>query len=178
MKIFVPQFGYNLIRAHYGDQKTKRSGVPLINHINEGLVVLQNIGADDHTKEAYCLHPLVQKDEDLHSNIGLLYGVHPKVVALVMEYRSVANEYLSTRRLFPYDTIRLSPLYQVNEMLVADKIQNRKDFERYHAATHPRSKELAEYFHNWLTRLDISDAVYEKIVQDMDSFHQSDTILT
>lgn len=40
-------------------------------------------------------------------------------------------------------------------MLVADKVQNYKDFSLYHADTHPRAKELERYFQNWFCRLNI-----------------------
>ena len=38
-------------------------------------------------------------------------------------------------------------------MLYADKIQNEKDFKIYHEVTHERSKELREYFDNWINKL-------------------------
>jgi hypothetical protein len=38
-------------------------------------------------------------------------------------------------------------------MLFADKVQNEKDFALYHEGTHARSKELREYFNNWLNIL-------------------------
>ncbi len=77
-----------------------------------------------------------------------------------MEYRSVANEYLSHRTIAHVDEIRLSPLPEVNQMLIADKVQNCKDFELYHKATHPRSAELDLYFNNWLRRLGITPERY------------------
>jgi len=43
---------------------------------------------------------------------------------------------------------------------VADKIQNYKDFLIYHQKTHARSKELNEYFQNWLKKLDVDFAPY------------------
>ena len=77
-----------------------------------------------------------------------------------MEYRNIANQYLSYRKIKSIDEISLSPLKEVNEMLIADKIQNYKDFLIYHKDTHPRAKELDEYFNNWLKKLNINDFDY------------------
>ena len=62
----------SLIKNFYGDKTAKRSGVPLINHINEGLIVLDFIKASDIAKKAYCLHPLVQSDKNLILNADSL----------------------------------------------------------------------------------------------------------
>jgi hypothetical protein len=67
-----------------------------------------------------------------------------------MEYRRVANSYLSKDKIenfvgFTNDKIK--------QMLFADKVQNEKDFALYHEGTHARSKELREYFNNWLNIL-------------------------
>lgn len=150
---------YNLISEHYQDRCAKRSGVPLINHINEGIEILHLIGADDHTIDAFCIHPLVQDDAELSKNYNYLstidpYIMNPKVLYLALEYRNIANAYLSHRIISSIDEIKLSPIKEVNEMLIADKVQNYKDFLIYHSATHPRSQELDEYFNNWLKRLD------------------------
>lgn len=52
-------------------------------------------------------------------------------------------------------------------MLVADKVQNRKDFKRYHEGTHDRSRELAYYFDLWLTVLQISPERYEELIEGL-----------
>ena len=66
-----------------------------MNHINEGLVILDILQATLQTKEAYCLHPVFQNDEDLSKNFGLLAEIPGDVVGLVMEYRNIANQSLS-----------------------------------------------------------------------------------
>lgn len=152
---------YEIMESRYGDNKTKRSDQYLINHIDEGLSILNTIGASDLAKKAYTVHPIYQSDEDL---IKILlewndYGYVPldnMTTLLAMEYRSVANNYLSTRTIDSIDDIRLSPLKDVNDMLIADKVQNYKDFILYHQDTHPRSKELYLYFHNWFKKLNIN----------------------
>ena len=156
---------YQLITNFYGDQKAKRSQVPLINHIQEGLRILEAINAHEVARKAYCLHPILQSDEALAQNFRTdLSGIDPQVIIATIEYRSVANAYLSQRQIQRIEDIRLSPLPEVNDMLIADKVQNRKDFELYHQATHPRRNELAQYFRNWLRRLGIDEAQYKHLV--------------
>ena len=41
-------------------------------------------------------------------------------------------------------------------MLKADKIQNYKDFRKYHLGTHEKSAELEQYFEEWLAALNVS----------------------
>ena len=173
---------YRLIRKHYGDRVAKRSQVPLINHINEGLVVLDAIGATEEAKRAFCLHPLFQADEDLKENFYMASFAFPHVLLLTMEYRSVANEFLSDKmddidispllRDLGYKEvakqIRLSPLKEVNDMLIADKVQNYKDFVTYHQKTHARTSELDDYFNIWLEALGVSDAQYGELIKLID----------
>ena len=45
-------------------------------------------------------------------------------------------------------------------MLIADKVQNRKDFMMYHLHTHQRSKELEKYFNQWLNKLSVSEEMF------------------
>lgn len=137
----------------YGTRRAARSQVPLINHIVEGVSILKSIYASNDAISAFCLHPLVQGDTELLQHYANLDHIDGKILILAMEYRSVANDYLSHRTVYAIDEIRLSPLKEVNDMLVADKVQNYKDFLLYHYGTHPRSNELDVYFKNWLSRL-------------------------
>ncbi len=86
-----------------------------------------------------------------------------------MEYRNIANQYLSQREIKSLDEINLSPLEFVNLAIRADKIQNYKDFILYHKETHPRSKELNLYFNNWLRKFNISQKLFDEIFEILDA---------
>lgn len=161
---------YQLIQNYYDGKKARRSEVPYIHHIDEGLIVLRALKASRQACEAYCLHPIVQSDADLTQACrprGVLVGakVSPVSLALAMEYRRVANAYLSIRKIQSISEIELSPLADVQVMLIADKVQNRKDFEIYHQATHPRSRVLDQYFRNWLRRLNVTEKKYHQLCE-------------
>lgn len=156
---------YNFVSNIYGVQKSKRSGIYYMNHVDEGLYILNKLKARRITMAAYTMHPMLQSDESLLTNFHLFENMDSLVMVLATEYRSVANEYLSSRSITDISEIRLSPLEEVNQMLIADKIQNRKDFELYHKGTHPRSEELTLYFDNWMKRLDISEEFYQECVE-------------
>ena len=159
---------YILIKSFYGDEKAKRSQTPLINHIHEGLIILDCIESDLCTQKAYCLHPILQADEAIALNYGMDFSqIDPLALILTMEYRNIANQYLSKRIIQNIEEIKLSPLKEVNQMLIADKVQNRKDFELYHLDTHPRSKELQVYFANWLQRLGVSEEKYQFLIGEI-----------
>lgn len=159
---------YKLIKSIYGDKKARRSQVPLINHIDEGIEILKSIGATPLAVRAYCLHPIFQDGLELNKNRQLAHDQDPYVLMLAMEYRQIANAYLSFREIDGLDDIKLSPLSEVNEMLVADKIQNFKDFMRYHHKTHPRSGKLHRYFNNWFKKLNIDSQVFTLLEQSPD----------
>lgn len=138
---------YDLIKEYYGDSITERSKVPLINHIDEGIEILKSIQADQDTIDAYCLHPILQSNDSFNSNYTMDFsGISTAALLLAMEYRRVANSYLSVNKM--EDFVGFTNL-KIKHMLYADKIQNEKDFKLYHEGTHPRSKELREYFDNW-----------------------------
>lgn len=155
---------YAAVRDYYGDKCARRSGVPYIKHINEGIYILRHIGASENAERAWCLHPLIQLDEDLAINIKRLDTLEltsdPYVLALAFEYRNVANRALAKHNITSPDQIELSPITDVNDMLVADKIQNRRDFVQYHYGTHPNSEALLVYFDCWLKRLGVDETFY------------------
>ena len=155
---------YHLISQEYGTRLAVRSQVPLMNHIHEGLLILSRIQASQATMKAFCLHPLLQNDQDLAKNASLVARCcDPWCVLLAMEYRNIANAYLSAK-VGNIAELRLSPLPEVNQMLVADKVQNRKDFEIYHMGSHPRSAELQQYFQEWLSALHVEEQAYQQHV--------------
>lgn len=154
------KYYYKYIEQFYGDQKAQRSGIPYMNHIDEGIAILDFLCAPNEAIEAYCLHPMFQCDEELKLNLKnkTLMTVMDKITLVnVIEYRNKANNFLS-----PHVKKRepsLSPLVVVNWMLLADKIQNYKDFLKYqsHPAissnpTMPTEKwqALDVYFQEWL----------------------------
>lgn len=157
------RYCYSLIEEYYRGKRAKRSGVPYMNHINEGLVVLKHIRASDLACAAYCIHPIVQDDDSLQDNMRKVSSVRWDVLLTAMEYRNVANRGLSCYQVDNPESIYLGPLPDVWNMLIADKVQNRKDFLVYHFGTHPKSIELDRYFRNWLRALEVTEQIYERL---------------
>lgn len=152
---------YAVIAAWYGDRRAARSGRPLVAHIDEGLDILDALGAAPVEQDAWCLHPMVQADADLAASWprpDLWRGLDPRAVALAMAYRHTANAYLSP---MPRPAqIPRSPLPAVARLLIADKVQNRKDFELYLRGDVPNSDRLDAYFADWLAALGVDDDRY------------------
>lgn len=169
---------YRLITEVYGDSIAARSKLPLMNHINEGIQLLLWQHQDLETILAFCIHPCVQADDMLAKYAREVYETcRPASIMYAMEYRSVANEYLSHRDLTDHSQIRLSPLEQVNWMLWADKVQNFKDFQSHHINTHPRAAELTDYFINWHMRLQshLTSMGQLNALHDVERLHQEGT---
>lgn len=142
-------------------------------HIDQGIAILEAIGASEQAMRAFCLHPLVQADDELAASYPRITELSsdPQVIVLALEYRHIANATLSTRQIASAEDIPLSPLAEVNQMLVADKVQNRSDFLAHHAATHPRAVDLARYFERWLLRLGIDETRYRSLVAVSEGQH-------
>ena len=166
------------ITSYYGDRCAERSGVPLINHIHEGLAILDHLGANESTKAAFCVHPLFQGDDVLLNSVfhGRHCDLDADTLLLVMEFRSQANAWLSDKVGWDKrDEVATAigapspgPLPEVRLMLIADKVQNYADFVQYHYGAHPRSGELNAYFHTWFTVLDVNLIDYENLTTIID----------
>lgn len=157
---------YAAVQRFYGTRTAVRSGVPLMNHINDGLKILSAIGATSAAMAGFCLHPLFQNDNELLT-VGsdyLSWMRDPRPVMLTMEYRRIANLYLA-HCVMPSNGIELSPVKEVNDMLIADKVQNRKDFIRHHKGTHQNSARLDQYFSEWLSALGVDENEYNDLIQ-------------
>lgn len=183
---------YAAIAEFYGDRRAERSQVLLLNHIDEGIAIIdeydritqQSVFIMKHFNKlmaarAYCLHPLFQNDQELCLQ-GFAYSMrktaNAHAVMLTMEYRQRANAWLSDKvsvRMVPKfpaapGPIEEEPLYRLDglpdagpipevvAMLVADKVQNFKDFVLHHQGKHTRSEELTRYFKTWVGALGLS----------------------
>lgn len=177
---------WQAIARHYGERTAERSGLPLINHITEGIAI---IGAmydlepgtfpPGITARAFCLHPLFQNDTEL-MDVGWetagVWDLNQRAILLAMEYRWRANNWLSNKvRLEEQPSGWMAPILDglpdtgplpaVRIMLIADKVQNYKDFLTHHAETHPRRVELDFYFQTWLNVLGVSHERYEELAR-------------
>jgi hypothetical protein len=170
--------GYKAIVDFYGDRRARRSGVRLMDHVDQGVEIIGRLGGDIIVQEAFAVHPIFQADDDLRDNFQWCDDLHPLVVLYAMEYRNIANSFLSNQvkqgpdawgrvGFYAKRSLRLSPLAAVNTMLIADKVQNRKDFLRYHKDSHDRSGELDFYFDRWLQALGISEEKYQELVEGL-----------
>ena len=97
-------------------------------------------------------------------NYPLVDIIPPKTMFLVMEYRNIANAGLR-EKIVDKDgnilkKIQLSVIPEVNLMLTADKIQNKKDFMKYHYGKHEDSLALEVYFDYWLQTLGVDQHKY------------------
>ena len=171
---------YQAVRDHYADRVARVSGVPLMQQVEEGLIILDAIDASEDAMRAFCLRPLFQTDEDL-----VRYGqdfmdavdASPFVILLVMEYRSRANAWLSERvHRLPADPRQIvadglpstGPLDAVRDMLIADKVQGRREFIRHQRGRHARTDELDLYFDLWLQALEVDADEYEGLCASID----------
>jgi hypothetical protein len=102
---------------------------------------------------AFCLHPLVQN--------GLLQP-NPDILSSYLvaeEYSIAANSYLCRSE---NDTMSIAKLrkrlgdnlsQEAAFMLLADKVQNQKDFRLHHWFSHERRFQLDRYFEIWIDTL-------------------------
>ncbi len=159
------------IEHFYGRKRAERSRVPLINHIHEGCAIIDALCYTwftcrkhecDILKAAFCIHPIIQPDVHRPEMWKpLVEHLPPRVVELAVNYSRCANAYLCTpdndwvsatadvhAKVKPH-----SPTRDTYVLLMADKLQNKKDFMRYRYGRHDRSDQLHFYFELWLKYL-------------------------
>ena len=151
-----------IIKNFYGSKVAQRSQIPLINHITEGLRILNWLQASYAVKSAWCLHPIVQSTEDMFKELdnNNLRNADSSAIILAMEYRHVANSYLSNvvnnsdlrYERIKYLNVTLNSVYKdtVKLMLIADKVQNYKDFSEQPRHLYPNYDQLHVYFTDWI----------------------------
>jgi len=170
---------YDIIESVFRYKKAKRTGLPYIRHIDQGLHLLRHLKASPVVQGAWCLHPLFQLDEQFlplmkGHGASLLHGVNFMVVALAMEYRASANSYLTKDAMYIDRHPILSPVPEVNLMLGVDKVQNFRD-AKLHLYQHiSRSEQdvLEGYFRSWLRALSLSLNDIEEMVAELGKHDQ------
>jgi hypothetical protein len=171
--MYIFDEAYRAVTLFYGEKKAERSGVRYMNHIDEGLKIMRHFDASDEAMQAYCIHPIIQSTNDLVNELSgysYLRDIDSHVAMLAMEYRSTANMYLShkvnslTGAERAIIVSRLDRIPGLKLCLIADKVQNYKDFELYHRGKHRSSDELDLYFADWVHEiLGVSKYRYEKL---------------
>ena len=128
----------------------KRSGENYMLHITEGLQVLTAIGANEFTKAIFALHPFFQMQEEWAKHKCMLALNFPMLVhAAGFDYALTANACLPGTGRMP----ELSQWREVNQALVADKVQNYAAFKRKLDGVHTETQELHRYFRAWIDKL-------------------------
>lgn len=142
-------------------QRSNRTQVSYFDHIEEGIKILEDLDTSLACQRAFVIHPLLQPDPVIFENMLWVPEFEQTALVLCMEYRWVAN--LGTRKALRANggKITLSVLQEVNTMLVADKIQNRKLFETRLPKNDPDYEEIRQYFSLWMDALDISERIYQ-----------------
>lgn len=161
---------YDAIQRFYGADRAKRSGVLLMNHIDEGIDMLKVMGASEVAIDAYCLHPIIQPQEIFKRNWKLLINdkaINQDALYLARRYRDAANAYLCRPGTdhWTIEDLRFHVGFLSQDlvhMLFADKIQNERDFIQYHQGKHARSNQLTRYFALWLDYLEELDEEHRK----------------
>lgn len=158
---------YMLISAYYGNKTAQRSGVPLMNHIREGIKLLIAWGRPETEQRAFAIHPIIQSGGIMNFRAMAPSDSRPiseEVLDLAGEYKIKANSYLCIPGT-DYITnqqdefILQEHLGDMSNscawMLLADKVQNQKDFRIHHWFTHDRATQLERYFNLWISTLKI-----------------------
>ena len=157
----------DLIKKHYKNKQSS-CGVPYINHIEQGLDIIKTYSIDTNKElasDAFCIHPIVQSKVDFNKalyNVSLNFLDH-SIIMLSTKYGCIANLYLSNNTL--NSVTKKHILKELDHssilklMLIADKIQNKINFEINYSDKH-NAAELEIYFNNWFQLLGVTNEEY------------------
>jgi len=169
--VLIAAAAYGLVDWFYGDKHARRSGLPLIKHIKDGVRILRAINASEDAILAFIVHPIFQRDEEFHiylDNPSIADCCSKKTIALAIEYRNVANRFLSNRLTSiteeELDCVKAQceATPDIKSMLIADKIQNYSDMRSYNRGL-PNYIILEDYFLTWFELLEIDDPRREEL---------------
>lgn len=173
-------YSYIAISSLYNNKKARRTQIPYMKHIDDGVKILQHLGVTDpEVYDAWLLHPLIQtmsinQVEAFLSSYGLppLHsGVSLNTIALAKQYADVANSFLPNvvdQNLHHTFNIYIA-CPKLKALLIADKVQNYVDFcmssDMGYFDEEPDDyvPNRMEYFNMWLGRLDIDESNFEPL---------------
>jgi hypothetical protein len=150
---------YAMAAEQWGE-KVSSQGVPYMRHIDDGIRIIDMLREENHiakqVDDAFILHGLFQSYIDVGNAYSRKYydKVEPQVLMLVMEYRNIANQWLSPHGFNPTEKPKI-PLFETRVMLVADKIQNYSNFLKNYKLIHPHHQRLDAYFRAWHEHLGV-----------------------
>lgn len=167
---------YDLVQQYYEDKYAKRSGLHYMNHIDEGLTILSALDVHPVVKAAFCVHPIYQDNQtDLISQFEAYATWQSDVARMARLYARAANAFLPVdvaSGKYPPKLETDRPTVEmadaVRHMLIADKIQNRKDFEaNLGQFSREQAYPLRRYFDLWFDVLNITEQQYHREVADL-----------
>lgn len=159
---------YKIIEDYYKD-KYHSNGVSFMKHIDEGLAIMKWMGTSESAKKSFCLHPIYQSEKSI-KDFGIKdlsdnkLKLDSNIITNVLEFRRIDNLYTNDMRISSPGDIKISTLDEVNQMLIADKIQNRKEFENYYDG----NEDFSMYLINWFRKLDINENMYRDYKSRLD----------
>lgn len=146
-----------IISKYYEGKVAKRTGIPYINHIYEGCRLIE----DEEDRLAFMIHPIFQDGKEGEVDLST---VKKSIQKLAKEYADIANSYL------PKDYLNEPPTEfgAVRYLLVADKMQNYKDFSNNKDVfSKEKQKQLDIYFRKWFKALDVN-RYFKNYIHSMD----------
>lgn len=148
---------YKIIQEYYKGKFAKRTGLSYMNHIHEGIMILEDIDE----QEAFMLHPIFQDGAEKNFD---LKNIKKNVITLAKRYAKTANSYL------PKDYEKDPPKIPSNiyRLLSIDKVQNYKDFIlNKHVFSEEKVEQMKIYFSKWFEALCLSPWYIECIIKAM-----------
>ncbi len=144
---------YKIVQDFFGDQRDERSGVLLMNHIDEGIAVMRALGAPDTAIRAFCLTPLqFTSRNDIIINFHKIF----KELNGVIDGIDSSNLALDYRALVDTNPVKVSTDNDVNLMLAGAVIQRKKDLLVHNWDHQANPEATRERFDQWIAALGIA----------------------
>lgn len=162
---------YKAILEHLKYRCDTLSGITHINHIDEGIQILEVICAPRYlynAAKAFCLHPMVSHDLSLVNNIVEVCssGFDTTAILYAMEFRKTIASWPNHRT---EGEPSISPLIAINKMITADIIQHKSHFLRYSGVpegSDPSTNSELRFYNDWLRTLAIDEEAFYTIIKD------------